>query len=69
MATQSDAFILLEELNAAEVFLIQPSQQRSFASENKSIKGDTHLQVSKSLITLHPDLTEGLLRVGGRTPC
>ena len=60
-----DEFLSLEELKTAEVFLIQCSQQRSFATEIKIIKVGIPLQVSNSLLTLHPVLIGGLLRVGG----
>ena len=46
------------------MFLIQSLRQRSIASEIKSIKEGIPLQVSNSLLTLHPVLTGGLLRVG-----
>ena len=59
-----DEFLSLEELKTAEVFLIQSSQQRSFATEIKIIKAGIPLQVSNSLLTLHSVLI-GLLRVGG----
>ena len=65
MTQFSDEFISLEELDAVEGFLFQSSQQRSFASEIKSIEAGIPLQVSNSLLTLHPVLTGGLLRVGG----
>ena len=61
-----DEFLSLEELKTAEVFLILSSQQRSFATEIKIIKAGIPLQVSNSLLTLHPVLIGGLLRVGGR---
>ena len=61
-----DEFLSLEELKTAEVFLIQSSQQRCLASEIKIIKTGIPLQVSNSLLTLHPVLIGGLLRVGGR---
>ena len=61
-----DEFLSLEELKTAEEFLIQSSQQRSFATEIKIIKAGIPLQVSNSLLTLHPVLIGGLLRVGGR---
>ena len=59
-----DEFLSLEELKTAEVFF-QSSEQRSFASEIKIIKAGIPLQVSNSLLTLHPVLIGGLLRVGG----
>ena len=66
MTRNCDEFLSLEELIAAEVFKIKSSQQRSFASEIKIIKAGIPLQVNYSLLTLHPVLIGGLLRVGGR---
>ena len=65
MTQNCDEFLPLEELKTAEVFLIQYSQQRSFATEIKIIKAGIPLQVSNSLLTLHPVLIRGLLREGG----
>ena len=66
MTRNCDEFLSLEELKTAEVFLIQSSQQRSFATEIKIIRAGIPLQVSNSLLTLHPVLIGGLLRVGER---
>ena len=66
MTQNCDEFLSLEELKTAEVFLIQCSQQRSFATEIKIIKAGIPLQVSNSLLTSSSDRTTSQ---GGWTPC
>ena len=66
-----DEFLSLEEFKTAEVFLIQSSQQRSFATEIKTIKAGIPLQVSNSLLTLCTSSSDRDRRTsqGGWMPC
>ena len=57
----------MDELNAAEIYLLSTAQQECFSDEIHSIKQRVVLSNSSSILPLHPFMdSSGLLRVGGR---
>ena len=59
--------LTMDELNAAEIYLLSTAQQECFSDEIHSIKQRVAISKSSSILPLHPFMdSSGLLRVGGR---
>lgn len=59
--------LTVDELNAAEIYLLSTAQQECFPDEIHSIKQQVAISNSSSILPLHPFMdSSGLLRVGGR---
>ena len=62
----SQAMLSLEELNCAKTVILKQVQRKFFSRELKSLENGQPVQRQSCLISLHPFLEGGLIRMGGR---
>lgn len=63
---QTQPHLTVEDLNEAELAIIQFSQKRCFSEEIKSLEKGESVKINSRLRALCPTLEDGILRVGGR---
>ncbi|XP_058839416.1 uncharacterized protein LOC131694916 [Topomyia yanbarensis] len=59
-------FLSLQEQEDATLNLVRVSQQESFSAELQDLAKQGHVRDSSSIISLNPQLIDGVMRVGGR---
>ena len=62
----SQAMLSLEELNCAKTVILKQVQRKFFSKELKSLENGQPVLRQSCLISLHPFLDGGLIRMGGR---
>ena len=64
--TNTQTLLTLEELRDAKSVILKQVQKKFFWEELKALESDQPVHQQSSLMSLHPFVTDGLIRMGGR---